>query len=152
MGRRDRNSRRGRQKSNWASQRPEPKAAPRIHVRTESPEERDAREAAIREFKAREVLCPACGKPIEDLSSAIGDKASGQPMHFDCALKKVTDAEKPAPGKNVAYIGNGRFAVISYENPADTKHFKIEKIIEWEDRDEPLSWRGEMAELYSKVK
>ena len=134
MGRRDRNNRRNnRQKSSWSNNRPEQKQQPRSHFNPETPADIAARESAIREFKARENICPACGKPIEDMSSAIADKASGQPMHF-------------------AYIGQGRFAVITRENPSDAKHFKIEKIIEWEDRNNPGAWRGEMAELFSKVK
>ena len=153
MGRRDRNNRRqGRQKSPWASSRPEQKPAPKSRFNPESPADIAARESAIRDFKARQVVCPICGNAIEDLPSAICDKASGQPAHFDCVLKKISDAESLAPNQSVAYIGQGRFAVISRPNPSDTKHFKIEKTIEWEDKNNPIEWRGEMAELYSKVK
>lgn len=153
MGRRDRNNRRNnRQKSPWASSRPDAKLAPRPRFNPETQADIAARESAIREFKARQVVCPICEKPIEDLASAICDKASGKPAHFDCILKKLTESESLAPNQRVAYIGQGRFAVISSENPSDTKHFKIEKTIEWEDKNNPLDWRGEMAELYSKVK
>lgn len=153
MGRRDRNNRRNnRQKSPWASVRPEPKPAPRPRFNPETQADIAARESAIREFKARQVVCPICEKTIEDLASAICDKASSKPAHFDCVLKKLSDSEKLAPNQRVAYIGQGRFAVLSYENPSDTKHFKIEKTIEWEDKNNPLEWRNEMAELYSKVK
>lgn len=151
MGRRDRNNRRNnRQKSSWSS-RPEPKQQPRSHFNPETPADIAARESAIRDFKARETICPACGKPIEDLSSAIADKG-GTPMHFDCVLQKLNAAESLASNQNIAYIGQGRFAIISRENPSDIKHFKIEKIIEWEDRNNPGAWRSEMAELFSKVK
>lgn len=153
MGRRDRNNRRNnRQKSPWASMRPENKPRQKPRFNPETPADIAARESAIREFKAREVICPACGNAIEDLSSAIADKVSGQPMHFDCALKKLSEMESLSANQSVAYIGQGRFAVITRENPSDMKHFKIEKIIEWEDKNNPASWRGEMAELYSKVK
>ena len=153
MGRRDRNNRRNnRQKSPWASMRPENKPRQKSRFNPETPADIAARESAIREFKAREVICPACGNAIEDLSSAIVDKVSGQPMHFDCALKKLSETESLSANQSVAYIGQGRFAVITRENPSDMKHFKIEKIIEWEDKNNPASWRGEMAELYSKVK
>lgn len=153
MGRRDRNNRRqGRQKSPWSSSRPEAKPAMRPRFNPETPADIAARESAIRDFKARQVVCPICEKPIEDLASAIADKASGKPAHFDCVLNKLTSAESLTANQRVAYIGQGRFAVLSYENPSDTKHFKIEKVIEWEDKNNPLDWRGEMAELYSKVK
>ena len=151
MGRRDRNNRRNnRQKNSW-SNRPETKQQPRSHFNPETPADIAARESAIRDFKARETICPICGKPIEDLSSAIADK-SGAPTHFDCVLQKLNASETLAQNQNIAYIGQGRFAVISRENPSDVKHFKIEKIIEWEDRNNPGAWRGEMAELFSKVK
>ena len=152
MGRRDRNNRRNnRQKSSWSS-RPENKQQPRSHFNPETPADIAARESAIRDFKARETICPVCGKPIEDLASAIADKNNGQPTHFDCVLQKLTSAETLAANQSVAYIGQGRFAVITRENPSDAKHFKIEKIIEWEDRNNPGAWRSEMAELFSKVK
>lgn len=109
-------------------------------------------EIAIREFKARENICPACGKSISDISEAIADKSSGLPTHFDCVLEKLRASENPRAGQQLAYIGQGRFAVISYANAHDAKSFKIEKIIEWEDKNASISWRGEMADLYSKVK
>lgn len=109
-------------------------------------------ESAIREFKARENICPACGKSISDISEAIADKSSGLPMHFDCVLEKLRASENPRAEQQLAYIGQGRFAVISYANAHDAKSFKIEKIIEWEDKNASISWRGEMADLYSKVK
>ena len=44
---------------------------------------------AIKEIKSREVICPKCGQPITDISSAITDKESGKPAHFDCILNQV---------------------------------------------------------------
>ena len=52
----------------------------------------------------------------------------------------------------MTYIGNGRFSIVSFENPRDLRKFKIEKIIEYEDKDKSVSWREEMANLYSQVK
>lgn len=118
----------------------------------ESSEEIVTRENAIREFKSRGTICPACGKSISDMSEAIADKSSGAPMHFDCVLEKLKSQEKIASNEHIAYIGQGRFAVIRYENPHDTKKFTISKTIEWEDKNKPADWRGEMADLYSKVK
>ncbi len=152
MGRRDRNNRHNRQKSNWNSQRPEQRPLVRVHFNPETPAEVAARESAIREFKKRENICPACGQPIEDMTSAVADKTTGQAMHFDCVLQKLNSEEPLKPNQTISYIGQGRFAVITRENPSDVKNFKIEKIIEWEDKNKPSLWRGEMAELYSKVK
>ena len=88
---------------------------------------------------------------ITELASSISD-ADGNPIHFDCVLESIKSNEKLLPGQQVTYIGNGRFAVVSFENPRELKKFKIEKIIEYEDKSKTVSWREEMANLYSQVK
>ncbi|MBQ0161732.1 MAG: hypothetical protein KBS84_01060 [Treponema sp.] len=107
--------------------------------------------AAIREFKARGTVCAKCGKPIEDMTSAMSD-AEGKAVHFDCVLESLKSKENMLPGQQMTYIGNGRFAVVTFENPRDLKKFKIEKVIEYEDKSKPIEWRNEMADLYSQVK
>ncbi|MBQ9205839.1 MAG: hypothetical protein IJ158_03905 [Treponema sp.] len=108
---------------------------------------------AIRAFKENVVTCELCGKPIEEISSAISNKGSGNPVHFDCVLNKLSESEKIASTERLAYIGQGRFAVLYFENPHDQKHFTIRKTIEWEGRDvQRGAWRDEMAGLYSQVK
>ena len=117
-------------------------------------EDQDAerqRVAAIQDVKSREIICPKCGQPITDIASAIADKSTGQPLHFDCVLNQVKQSEPTGENEKVAYIGQGRFAVLQYENIRDQRHFTIKKIIEWEDRDTKSEWRGELSELYSKV-
>ncbi len=110
-------------------------------------------ENAIKEFKEKTPVCEICGQPITDIASAISNKGDGKPVHFDCVLKKITEAEKLGANEKIAYIGQGRFAVIYSENPHDAKHFSIRRTIEWEGRDQERSeWRNEMASLYSQVK
>lgn len=110
-------------------------------------------ENAIKEFKEKVPVCEICGQPITDIASAISNKGDGKPVHFDCVLKKITEAEKLGVNEKIAYIGQGRFAVIYSENPHDAKHFSIRRTIEWEGRDQERSeWRNEMASLYSQVK
>lgn len=106
---------------------------------------------AIKEIKLREVICPKCGQPITDISSAITDKESGKPAHFDCILNQVKQTEQVGENEKIAYIGQGRFAVIYYENPRDQRHFTIKKIIEWEERDKKPEWRSELSGLYSQI-
>ena len=106
---------------------------------------------AIKEIKSREVICPKCGQPITDISSAITDKESGKPAHFDCILNQVKQTEQVGENEKIAYIGQGRFAVIYYENPRDQRHFTIKKIIEWEERDKKPEWRSELSGLYSQM-
>ena len=122
---------------------------PKIVV--ESSEDIQIKEAAIRELKARTVVCAKCGQPISDMTSAINN-AEGKPMHFDCVLESLKEKESMLPGQQMTYIGNGRFAVVTFENPRDLKNFKIEKIIEYEDKSKASEWRTEIAELYSHVK
>ncbi|MBC6713324.1 hypothetical protein [Treponema sp. Marseille-Q3903] len=106
---------------------------------------------AIKEIKSREVICPKCGQPITDVSSAITDKESGKPAHFDCILNQLKQTEQVGENEKIAYIGQGRFAVIYYENPRDQRHFTIKKIIEWEERDKKPEWRSELSGLYSQI-
>lgn len=120
-------------------------------VTQEEIQENQHREAAIREFKSRTVMCAKCGQAIQDMTSAISD-ADGKPMHFDCVLESLKAKENMLPGQQMTYIGNGRFAVVTFENPRDLKKFKIEKIIEYEDKTKPIEWRDEMAGLYSQTK
>nr|WP_318660843.1 hypothetical protein [uncultured Treponema sp.] len=145
MGRNDRRNRRNYQNQNQNQRQNQPKINP------ENLQEIQNKEAAIREFKSRDVVCAKCGKPIEDMTSAISD-AEGKPMHFDCVLENLKSKEKLLPGQQMTYIGNGRFAVVTFENPRDLRKFKIENVIEYEDKSKPISWRNEMAELYSQVK
>ena len=109
-------------------------------------------ERAISDYKSTHQLeCPKCGKLITDLASAIQDK-SGRPIHFECAMEEVSGGEKLDNGDKIAYIGQGRFAVLNYPNIRDARHFSIKKIIEWEDRGQRAEWRDEMADLYSQVR
>lgn len=104
-------------------------------------------------FKSAEKpLCPHCHEPVIDLLSALSDRAGGAPLHFDCALELISQEEGLSPSDYVAYIGQGRFGIISYENPRDMRHFTIKKIIEWEKREQTAGWRGKIASLYSQVK
>lgn len=111
-------------------------------------------ENAIRAFRADVKTCEICGKPIspDEICSAVSNKATGNPAHFDCVLRQVSSKENPGPNEKVTYIGQGRFAVLHFENPHDLRHFTIRRLIEWEDRDNRLEWRNEMAGLFSQIK
>ena len=120
-------------------------------VNHENPESLAQREQAIKELKSREIICPKCGKVINDMASAMSDKSSGTPIHFECAMEQVSAGESVGQNEKIAYIGQGRFAVLSYENIRDQRHFHIKKIIEWEGRDSKPEWRDEMSGLFSQV-
>lgn len=108
---------------------------------------------AIKAFKEHVVTCEICGETIDDLANAISNKGSDNPVHFDCVISKLNESEKPGMNEKIAYIGQGKFALLHFANPHDQKHFTIRKTIEWEARDaERGSWRNEMAGLFSQVK
>ncbi len=121
------------------------------YIAKEDPAATQKRYQAIQEFKSRSVTCPICSEPIMDMSSAIADKTSGQPMHFDCVMNRLSETEKLGQNEKICYIGQGRFGVLYFENPRDQRRFTIKKIIDWEEKDKRGQWRDEMSGLYSQV-
>ena len=109
------------------------------------------RKLGIQKIKEKEIICPKCGRPIEEIEGAMADSKTGEPVHFDCALNSVKETESVGENEKIAYIGQGRFAVLYYENIRDQRHFTIKKIIEWESREKESEWRGELSGLYSKI-
>ncbi|MBR5401122.1 MAG: hypothetical protein IK102_04845 [Treponema sp.] len=112
---------------------------------------RQERQKAIQELKAREIVCPMCGQPLTDLASSLTAKDGVSPVHFECALKEVESKETLGEKEKIAYIGQGRFGVLYFENPRDQRKFTIKKIIEWEDREKKSEWRNELSGLYSQI-
>lgn len=96
-------------------------------------------------------LCPKCGQPITDITSALPDKNSGEALHFDCVLSFLQGAETLGANEKIVYIGQGRFAVMHFDNPSDTRKFRILRVIEWEGRDVRPEWRSDVAGLFSQV-
>ena len=117
----------------------------------ENEEAKLERQKAIQEIKAREIICAKCGQPITEIASSLCDKKTGEPIHFECALNEVQAGESLGENEKIAYIGQGRFGVLYFENPRDQRKFTIKKIIEWEDREKLSEWREELSGLYSKV-
>jgi hypothetical protein len=93
--------------------------------------------------------CPVCGKPIKDITSALTDRLTGTPVHFDCIITRIVENERMEKGDTVTYIGGGRFGIVNFANPQDTRNFTIKKIIEWEDKGNRAEWRQNVADHYS---
>lgn len=121
------------------------------HTLYQNDELEKERQNTITEIHSREVKCAVCGELISDIFSAISDKLTGKPVHFECVIKKIEGEENLQENEKIAYIGQGRFGVLSYENIRDQKNFKIKKIIEVEDRENKADWRTEISESYSKI-
>ena len=93
--------------------------------------------------------CHWCGKQIKDITTAISDKETGLPVHFDCVLSRIAEMENLDANDNVCYIGGGRFGIIHYNNLPDTRDFYIKKILEWENKDINNEWRRPISEYFS---
>ncbi|MDR2630191.1 MAG: hypothetical protein LBC60_04640 [Spirochaetaceae bacterium] len=95
------------------------------------------------------VNCPYCGKPIKDMSTALTDKNTGEPVHFDCVIGKIGEYEPLEKGEVIAYIGGGRFGVVCFNQSQNSRNFTIKKILEWEDKENRAEWRKTIADHYS---
>jgi hypothetical protein len=93
--------------------------------------------------------CTWCDKPIKDIFAAISEPGSGKPVHFDCVIDKIVEREILETGDTVSYIGGGRFGVVHFNNPPDTRDFKIKKIIEWENKENRSEWRVSISDHFS---
>lgn len=94
--------------------------------------------------------CAICQKPIFDLAGAIGDRESGEPVHFDCAFEKVSAAEVLSEGEKIVYLGAGSFAVVTYKNGNDGA-FVVKRRIRWEKEGEKKPWRKEISSFIAKI-
>ena len=95
------------------------------------------------------VTCPWCGKLVKDISTAIAEPETGKPVHFDCVINRIMNSEVLESGDVVSYIGGGRFGVVHYNNPPDTRDFKIKKIFEWENRESRSEWRETISDHFT---
>jgi hypothetical protein len=108
--------------------------------------------------------CPYCGKPIRDMSTAIADKDSGEPVHFECVAARIAQGESLEKGDMVVYLGGGRFGVVHFPgiirdalrgrksgDDYETKNFQIKKIFEWEDKENRSPWRKNIEDHFSVV-
>ncbi|MCL2880191.1 MAG: hypothetical protein FWF29_08110 [Treponema sp.] len=93
--------------------------------------------------------CPYCGKPIKDMSLAIADKNTGQAVHFDCIISRLSQGENLESGEVISYIGGGRFGIIHYANPSNPQVFTIKKIFEWENKENRAEWRQIISDHFS---
>ena len=93
--------------------------------------------------------CPWCGNPIKDITTAICDKETGKPVHFDCVIARITETETLEPNDGICYIGGGRFGIVHYNNLPDTRNFTIKKIFEWESKESNFEWRSSISEYFS---
>jgi hypothetical protein len=90
-------------------------------------------------------ICPLCGKPLYDLSTALAtSKEASDPAHFDCVLERVIASESLAAGEKVVYLGSGTFGVVEYKDKNETA-FTVKRRIQWEKEGEKSEWRRNLS-------
>ncbi|MEW5816472.1 MAG: hypothetical protein AB1798_13885, partial [Spirochaetota bacterium] len=96
-------------------------------------------------------ICPVCGKPVKDLYNAIADKVKGEPVHFDCIVKTITDNENLAPNETVSYLGKGSFGIIKNKGGSGPNQFTIRKRIQYEDTSQVFEWRKKISTRFKNI-
>jgi hypothetical protein len=113
--------------------------------RDQQAERRERDEPIPSEPKTPPPPCPACGKPVYEINSAIAERESGLPAHFDCIITRLIEQEKPAPTERVIYLGAGAFALIEVGPTPNMTKFTIKKRIQYEDKEKKLEWRKALS-------
>ena len=86
-------------------------------------------------------ICPACGRFVKDLNSAISYSQTKTPSHFDCVLKDISDANEVMGNEKICYLGGGSFGIVQLRGSNSPLLLFIRKRIQYEDKDNPPDWR-----------
>lgn len=86
--------------------------------------------------------CPLCGKPIGEGSSALTERQTKLPAHFDCVLAAIAAQERLEGQERIVYLGSGGFAVIEGDQRSPSR-FTIKRKIQYEDKEARPSWRAD---------
>jgi hypothetical protein len=86
----------------------------------------------------------------------MSDQDTGEPVHFDCVLARISQRENLERGDSLAYIGGGRFGVVHFDDGesqgrSENRNFKIKRILEWEDKENRAEWRSHISDHYSET-
>jgi hypothetical protein len=95
--------------------------------------------------------CPICGKPVSDILSAITERASSSPAHFDCVLSSLAEAEKPQANERLVYLGAGVFAVVEADQRNPQK-FQVKRKIQYEAKEARPDWRKSLDRIVIRRK
>lgn len=93
-------------------------------------------------------VCGKCGKQINNINTAISDNTTGNPVHFDCIIKELTEKERLGPNERISYIGKGCFGVVTMKKGYKT--FTIERRIQYETGEKKADWRKSLSSRLSK--
>jgi len=152
-----RGNRSGRHKGNKGRRCPRDAQAQRpadaqAQRRSEDSRPDAARPEPLRQETQRDMpLCPLCGKPVYDLSTALASsREAAEPAHFDCVIERVTASETLAAGEKVVYLGSGAFGVVVSKEKSDSA-FTVVRRIQWEKEGEKKDWRKTLSSRISNL-
>lgn len=154
-GRRQGQQRQGQPRHGGGQQRaPAHSPAHGQEQRPQARPQRDTSTLGVRKDEPRKPLpvvdCAICQKPIFDLAGALGDKDTNEPVHFDCALERVSAAETLEPGEKIVYLGAGCFGVVGFKSGNDGA-FVVKRRIRWEREGEKQAWRKDISSYITKI-
>ncbi|WKC79149.1 hypothetical protein QIA30_04080 [Borreliella turdi] len=97
-------------------------------------------------FKTRinlDITCAICEKKINDIVCSMSLKVENEdrPVHFDCAINKLTVENNLSSNEKLVYRGVGKFFVVDTSSRGEYLYFKIIKEIEFENLEEQPIWR-----------
>ncbi|RPJ08211.1 MAG: hypothetical protein EHM28_04895 [Spirochaetaceae bacterium] len=95
------------------------------------------------------LICAICEKEIRETASAIGIPESGNPAHFDCILKRLSETESIAQHEKICYLGKGSFGIVRFQRPGGSVPFVIRKRIQFEVFEDTPQWRKELTQYKS---
>ena len=96
-------------------------------------------------------VCPYCSKTITDINSAIADKLTEEPVHFECIIERIAEQEEVSKDEKIVYLGGGSFGIVQLRNTNSRVPFFIRKRIQYEGKDKPIQWRKEVSRKISKI-
>jgi hypothetical protein len=91
--------------------------------------------------EAVKLTCVRCQEPIRNPETALSTPDTGEPVHFDCAIREVADREQLGIKEKICYLGQGTFGIINYAQGGAEKGFVIKKRIPYETADKVVEWR-----------
>jgi hypothetical protein len=95
--------------------------------------------------------CPLCGKPVYDLSTALGaSREQPEPAHFDCVIDRVAASENLAAGEKLVYLGSGAFGVVQFKDKSESV-FTVLRRIQWEKEGEKKDWRKGLSSRITTI-
>ena len=102
------------------------------------------RDIAIIYPEKQELVCALCGELIKETASSLALPESGEPAHFDCVMKKLSETETLEEGDSIAYLGGGNFGIIRKSSQNSTG-FEIKKKIDFENKENIGAWRKKLS-------